>query len=224
MTTTEFIQNVNDSLRALDDDVPTTGTDEWNYWLRVAHRLKNKMYRDTKHVWTSSYAVAELGSVSASSEPAFELEDEYLASANYAYVLDGDGHRTDFRIIKPEEKNFHHQEVFIAGQDPQTLYFSNEITTGQGIIGGTLYLPGYFMPDDFYGDNDTIPVDDAYWLVMATAAEIAFNDLTYEDKFADLNAKANELWTQMVSNNRRGTYDNSRITPTNVRRIRDTRR
>ncbi len=54
---------------------------------------------------------------------------------------------------------------------------------------------------------------------MAVASEIAFNDITYEDKASDLNAKANALYRQMVSDERKGTYNNPIQTPVNVYRI-----
>jgi hypothetical protein len=224
MLVSAFLTNVNDALRALDDDTPTFGTDEAEYWLRVANRKKNELYEDVTKSWASTYAVLDLGAIVAAASPSYNISATFLAPANKAYVVDTDDHRHEYTIIKPEAQNSNAQAVFVAGQNPQKLYFTQEIIASSQIVGGTLYLPGYFIPANMTASDGTVPVDDPYWLVMATASEIAFNDLTYEDKAPDLNAKANALYDLMVAKNRRGTYNNPTVSPTNVTRIRDTRR
>lgn len=222
MFTSDFIINVNDTLRGTDDDPPAAGTDEFDYWLRVANRVRSDVYSDTSKAWASTYAVLNLGAVSASATPIYNLGATFLSPANDAYVLDASSRRTDFKIIKPQEKDPRYQQVYIASINPQKLYFTQEILAAHQIVGGTLYLPGYFMPADLTGDDaeaEVVIVDYDNWLIVATAAQLAFNDLTYEDKFTDLNNRANSLYKQMVSLNRRGTYDNPRQTPYNVPRI-----
>lgn len=220
MTTSQFLTDVNDVLRGTDDDPPNIGTDEANYWLRTANRIRRTLYRDTSKQWSSTYAVAELGTVSASPDPTFDLDDTFLSPAASAYVIKGD-QRTDIDIVKPQERSTYHQAVYIAGQDPEVLYFSKEIPVADNIVGGILYLPGYFMPDDINTKSGSaqIIVDDTDWLVTATAAELAFNDITYENKAGDLNARANALFSTMVKNNRRTSYGNQRTTPYEVKRI-----
>lgn len=220
MTTNQFLQDTNDVLRGTDDDAPLIGSDEANYWLRTANRIRRTLYRDTSKQWGSTYDVAELGTVSAATAPTFDLDDTFLSPATSAYVINGD-YRTDLDIIKPQEQDSRLQAVYIAGQDPEVLYFSKEILTADNMVGGTLYLPGYFMPDDISTNSGTaqIIVDDTDWLVTATAAELAFNDITYENKAADLNGRANALFSTMVKNNRRTSYGNHRTTPYEVKRI-----
>ena len=87
-------------------------------------------------------------------------------------------------------------------------------------MGGTLYVPGYYRPADLTQASDTLNVPDPYWAVMAVAAEVAASDVVYEDKEANLNAKANALYMQMGRDNRRGTYASPSVSPTNVKRIR----
>lgn len=223
MLVSELITRVNYVLRGIDDDAPTEGTAEYNYWLDTYNRKKDELYRDVTKLWSSSYAVLEVGSITASETPSFELEAEFLAPANYAYIIDAEDHRTEYEIIKPQELNINKQQIYIAG-NPQTLYFSQEIQSDAQIIDGTLYLPGYFMPDDVTASGEEILIDDPNWAVMAVAAEIAFNDLTFEDKYPDLNNKANALYIQMVKRNRRGTYGSPRVSPYNVRKIRSPER
>lgn len=51
--------------------------------------------------------------------------------------------------------------------------------------------------------TDELAISVPDWLVYATAADLAYNDTTYEDKFGDLIGQANNLYVQMVSNSRR---------------------
>lgn len=75
------------------------------------------------------------------------------------------------------------------------------------------------MPENLINATDVIAVDDPDWAVMATAAELAFNDITYEDKSAEINTKANALYKEMAQNNRANGFDNPRKVQTNVQRI-----
>jgi hypothetical protein len=218
MLVSEFLQQTNDALRATDDDVPTIGTDEANYWIRTALRIRRNLFRDTSKQWSSTYQVVNLGTIAAGNEPNFGLEVEFLHPASTAYVIKA-GQRTDIDIVEPQNTDHQRQAVFIAGADPQTLFFTKPILAADQIVGGTLFLPGYIMPDPFANANDTVVVDDPDWLLMATAAAIAAADLTYEDRAADLNSAANALYRVMTANNRRGTSGNPRISRYNMPQI-----
>lgn len=150
----------------------------------------------------------------------YNLHRSFLGASNQVYVLKTDGNRTYYDIIHPEEASNETRNVYIEGGNPLTLVFTDEIASTENIIGGTLHIPGYYMPDDVTANTDTVPIPDPNWAAYAVASEIAFNDITYEDKAPDLNAKANNLYNQMVLKNNRGTYSNPRITPTSVKRIR----
>jgi hypothetical protein len=127
-----------------------------------------------------------------------------------------------YQLGKPQERDRFTREVYISGRDPQTITFYDTIASTDQSVGGTLIVPGYYIPADYTSASDVITVDDPYWLVYAVASELAFNDLTYESKYVDLNNKANNLYNQMVITNRRGTSNYPRIARTNVNRIRDT--
>lgn len=125
---------------------------------------------------------------------------------------------------KPQERARYQNEVYLSGRNPQDLTFYDTISTAltAQLIGATLKLPGYYVPNDLTALTDIIPVDDPYWLVYAVAGELAFNDITYSDKAPDLNSKANNLYSDMVTLNRRGTSNYPRQARTNVNRIRNT--
>lgn len=126
----------------------------------------------------------------------------------------------EYMIGKPQERSRYNNEVYISGKHPQTITFYDDIETDSNLVGGTLKVPGYYAPNDLTASTDTVPVDDPYWLVYAVASELAFNDLTYSDKSPDLNAKANNLYSGMISTNRRGSNNTPRVARTNVERIR----
>lgn len=128
-----------------------------------------------------------------------------------------------FTIAKPQERKRFDNSVYLSSRNPQKLIFPDGVssTINSNIIGYSLKLPGYYLPNDLALSTDIVSVDDPYWLVYATASELAFNDITYSDKAPDLVTKANNLYEQMASNNRRGTSNNPRIAQTNVNNIKD---
>lgn len=128
-----------------------------------------------------------------------------------------------YKIGEPQERERYENEVYISSNLPQTITFQSTIDTthNDNLIGGTLKVPGFYIPADYTSATDTVVIDDPYWLVYAVASELAFNDITYSDKAPDLNNKANSLYSGMISNNRRGTNNNPRQARTNVNRILD---
>jgi hypothetical protein len=220
MTVSEFLTHVNLALRGTDDDAPTFGTDEANYWVATLNRKKDELYRNSRVLWDATWSVDSLGVVTASATPTYNCETELIAPSDKAFIVDTNSQKVYYDLIKPRERKDNKREVYLAGVNPQILYFTNEIEAGEDIVGGTLYLPGYYMPADVSLEDDDLPLPDPYWGVMAVAAEVAFNDIVYEDKAEGLNAKANALYMQMVRNNRRGTYNNPRVTSHNHYRIR----
>lgn len=220
MLVSDFMDNVNDAVRGTDDDTPVEGTTDWKYWLRVANRKNAELYGDTNNQLPTSWQLLEIGTIKAGSTVSFDLDDNFIGTSDNAYIIYGDtNQRLDIDIIKPQEKDYRKQQIFISGSNPQTLFFTKAIMNDESIIGGKLYMGAFVMPDVLVLGSDTVICEDPYWLVMATAAEIAANDLTYEDKAPDLNAKANNLYKIMIRKSRRGTYGNPRKSPINVRRI-----
>lgn len=209
MLVSEAITGINYALRGTDDDAPAWGSDASTYWLSVLNRKKDEFYRDATRNWSGIYSVESVGTISASTTPSYSLDESFIApcgdgESSGIYVIKT-SKRHDFTLIKPNERNTSNQEVFIAGLNPKTLYFSNEIKSTDTIVGGTLYVAGYYMPDNLTAAADELPFSDPQWAVLASAAEIAENDIVYEDKAGNLNAKANNLYAQMVAIEQRGT-------------------
>ncbi len=220
MDVTAAISSINYALRGTDEDAPSEGTDEWNYWLFFLNLKKNELYRDTEKNWPESHTTQSIGTVAAATSPSLEIPSNFLAPSGDgdgvgAYVV-ASGQRIDLDLVKPEEKRQDKRRVYIDGVNPRVLRFCDELTADDAIVGGTLYLPGYYLPADFENAGDTLTFPDNNWAVVSTAAEIAFNDVTYEDKAEGLNARANNLYRMMVSNSLSSYAGKSRKLRTNV--------
>jgi len=218
MILTTFFQQVNASFRGTDDDPPTTGTDFAN-WLLVTNRKISEWSGDGKVNWRSLFAVQDLSPVVAFGTQTYNLPANFSVASDRVTVTDTSGNAHYYMICEPQERDRYINSVYISGSNPQKLTFSTTIAANELIIGGTLSVGGYYEPTDLTTGTDTIPVDDPYWLVYAVASELAFNDITYSDKSPDLNAKANNLYSGMISNNRRGSNNAPRVARTNVNRI-----
>jgi hypothetical protein len=155
----------------------------------------------------------------ADGDEEYSLHRSFLHPSDRCYVTKTDGSKVFFNTTPPQARDDLTQEVYISGINPKTLTFSSDIDTGDQLIGGTLTIPGYYLPADVSDGADLLPVPDPNWLCMATAAEIAINDVIYEDKTVDLNEKANFLYRQMAMTNRSQVYGQSRKIPYNVKRI-----
>lgn len=154
----------------------------------------------------------------------YNLPRTFLFPSDKAYVTTTADNRVYFDIIQPQERSETVQQVFISDENPEALTFTADIESTDDIVGGTLTLPSYYLPADLSATTDVLPFPDPNWAVLSVASEIAFNDITYEDRSEGLNNKANALLRQMTSKNRRGTYNNPRTTPYNMYRIREPRR
>ena len=288
VTLLDAINRINYALRATDDDPPTFGDDEWNYWVDTLNRKKDELYEDLSKQWSDSYKPSspnEPGVVSTAGTTTltgngtyftdYKAGDEILVDGETSRIIDTITSDTSLTVtvafsntasgknftrsiiidssvegyhvhrsllspsdkvyvqtptqkifldlIKPQENDYVNQAVHLSGGNPQLLTFTQDILSDDQMVGGTLVIPGYYMPDDVSAQTDLIPAPDPNWLVMATASEIAFTDIVYEDRAETLNNRANSLWRQMVTKNMRGTYNNPRKVSYNVKRIQDTR-
>ena len=90
-------------------------------------------------------------------------------------------------------------EVFFYGINPKKIAFAT--TPETQYVGGSLIVPGYYIPSDLILATDEVSVDDPNWLVYTTAAELARNDPAKEDQFSSLIGMANDLHANMVKAN-----------------------
>lgn len=152
----------------------------------------------------------------------YNLSRRFLIPSDMAYVTDTDDVRHYLTIIAPQERSTLTQQVYLSGETPECLTFTSTIESTDAMVGGVLTVPAYYSPVALDDDDDIVPLPLPQWGVMAVASEIAFADITFEDKAPDLQAKANALYAQMSARNRKGTYGNPRKSAYNVPKIRGT--
>lgn len=140
----------------------------------------------------------------------YNLHRRFSYASDRPYVTLTSGDKVYFDLIKPQERDDVNQQVFLTSLQPYTLNFSQTIESTDTIVGGTLTIPGFYVPSDVSAATDEIPLINPQWGVLATATEIAFNDVVYEEKAPDLNAKANAQYQKLMALNSAGTYGNPR--------------
>lgn len=210
MDVTAAITAINYELRGTDEDAPAEGSDEWNYWLYFLNKKKNELYRDVKKNWPETFETRSIGTITASATPSYNIPADFIAPSGDedgigAYVINGTT-RHDLTLVKPHQIEKSNRLVYISGINPQVLKFADEITATDQLVGGTLYIPGYYLPADLVDGTDDLVFPDPYWGAIATAAEVAYNDVTYEDKAEGLNNKANNLYKLMEENSLNGFH------------------
>lgn len=233
MTLSQFYTRASYLLRGTDETAPTHGDDEAIYFLDTLNRIKDDLYQDTEKNWRNTYEVRSIGTITASAAPVYNLPTDFLAlsgdenstagAGGGVYIIKTDGNRVDVNVIRPEERDSQNRAVYIAGSSPEKLHFTTPIVAGEDIIGGTLYAPAYFMPADLSAESDVLPFLNPNWACTAVAADIAFNDITFEDKAPDLNTKANDLYKKMLKRNKGQLHNAPQRVKYNVKPIRDTR-
>ncbi len=220
---TTAISKISYALRGTDDDAPASDSEEWDYWLSVLNDKKDELFRDVKQNWAESYDVRSIGSIAVSTAPTFDLPSDFIAPSGLytgsgAYVVNG-AQRYELELKRGNDVRLSNRQVFIVGNNPKELKFGAAIDTSDLMVGGELFVPGYYMPGDLVDPTDKLPFADPLWGVYAAAAEIAFSDVVYEDKAESLNAKANYHYEQMVQANRQGVYGSPRKLAYNVKRV-----
>lgn len=278
------------ALRGIDDEAPTFGDDESNYWVSVLNDKKDELFKNPNLSWSSAFkavAPTEPGTVTtaattalagsgthftdyrvgdkitvagetertiativsdtsltvtaafsttasdltlthksiiASGVQSYSLHRSFNNPSDQVAILKSDGTYTYLDFMQPGARNDVTRGAYISGENPKVLTINTTIESTEDIVGGELQVPGFYVPDDISASTDLLPFPDPNWGVMATAAEVAFNDVIYEDKAADLNRKANALYQAMAATNRKGEYARPRTVPYNMRnRILDPR-
>ncbi len=281
MTLETLFSQINGSYRGTDDDVPISGTPDYDLWLEATNRKQGEWAKAKK--WQSNFLLAKptepgtvataatvtltgtgtnfldyrvgdkvtvagetvrtiatitsdtvltvtlaftntasaktftLAQIIATLVQSYSMHRRFFLPSDTVTVTTTDDVDMPYNFEKPQERI--RGQVYLSGRAPQTLTFYADLESTDPLIGGTLTTPGYYIPADLAELADVVPVDDPYWLVYSVAAELAFNDLTYEDKAPDLYAKANILWGTMSTNDRRGASNYPRTAQTSVSRI-----
>lgn len=90
-----------------------------------------------------------------------------------------------------------------CAQIGSTLVFNHKFTSLDSEYGGEIFVPCYTYPETISSTNlgDDVAVDNPYWLVLASAAEYVRTDLTRQNQYENISAKANQLMQRMMDDN-----------------------
>lgn len=179
-----------------DTKYPTPGTDNWTMYLAIINTLKDTWATDPDLNSDSCFEEREVDTVTAT-DLVYALDDDVCKLSDKVYVDTLSGRTIPFTVIKARDRhNYNNTEaVFLSGDNPRELNFTYMPTDA---IGGTIRAGIYFVPPDVSDGNNEVPVDRPMWVMYSGAAELAFNDPSKEDKFADLNGLANDEWQKMI--------------------------
>ena len=183
---------------------PAWGTEKANTALSIANRKQREWATDPNNRWASLFEVRDVSPVIATNTPTYDLDDDFMFPSDYAMVTRTSGSLSQYPIITPQRRNLYEQGLYISGRSPKQVTFSQTIDTG--LSGGTLAIPGYYMPADMVNASDTVAVDSPEWLIYITASELARNDAAKDDQYVNLVNQANDLYRKMIDNNNGGAF------------------
>ena len=213
MLVSTLFDRINYALRGLDDDTPAEGSEEATYWLSIINRKKDEWAYDPNENWSSLFAVRTLADPVVAGTQTYDLDRDFMRPSDDVFVEVGPKTITH-KLVEPQLRDT--GDVFITGK---ILNFTDTIEATDERVGGDILMPGFYSPIDLTAFDDDVLIDDPNWLAVAVAAELAFSDVTYEDKYSDLVGTANDLYTKMKSANRKGTITSPRAIRTSVNRI-----
>lgn len=132
------------------------------------------------------------------SDLTYNLHRSLFLPSDYVKVTRTDDSFSEYPIVKAQQRNAYAQTTYIHGINPRKITFAQEID--DALAGGTLYVPGYYLPSDIT-ETGLIVVDDPNWLATITASELARNDPAKDDMHPILVGMANELYLRMSNAN-----------------------
>lgn len=154
MIVNDFLQEINDALRATDDDVPTVGTEEASYWLRIAKRLRRNLYNDPTKRWRSTYKETppnEPGTVATTGSTTLTGTNTYFLDYQVGDKITVDGETV--RTIATITSNTVLTVTVAFDNTDSGLTFTRQIIITTGVT-------AYNLHRDFIGPSDTFYVID----------------------------------------------------------------
>jgi hypothetical protein len=209
-------------------NAPAPGADPFQKYLAIANRLKNVWAQDADILWNSLFDTREYGPVQAANQE-YDLDSDVFFVSDGVSIVRLDGNIDWFRVVQPKARNdesssrpdhgigmsggdFGMPLVYIKGSSANqgsnlTLVFVDPFTATSLDVGGTISVGVYTLPDDFKNSSDIVVVDDPYWLVYATASELARNDPAKQDQVPNLSGLANAAYGKMITLNQGNSFE-----------------
>lgn len=200
MLASDFLNEVYVKYRGkIASRTPAWGSDKAIVAIGIANSKKNEWATDPRNKWDSLFDIVSMGTISTGTST-YDLDDSFFMASDYAKVVLTNGEYVEYPIVKPQQRNLSSgQSLYIHGSDPRKITFTQ--TIDDSLDGGTLYIPGYYIPADMTLSTSVVPVDNPQWLVYVTAAELARNDPAKDDQYPTLLGTANDLYVKMSNAN-----------------------
>lgn len=199
MTTQEFVNN---AYLRLNGKIPTfaAGTAKYNAMLAIGN-MQISVW-ENEDDWNSLYNPAfSVGAVTATDTFPLGSTVNYISAAIGDVVkitrLDG---TVDRYFTVPAEILSQHTGNYCA-KIGQNLKFAQAFKTTDPQFGGAITAPVYLHAAILVNTTDVVPVDDANWLCVASAAQAASSSIVKASMYANLMGEANSLMANMKYSN-----------------------
>lgn len=179
---------------------------KWQKICGIANYYQNAWLNEPGQTWNSRYERArQIGTITSNDE--YQLDDDIreisTSKGDNVYISAKDGSKIEFQLVDYDDlKNY--QAGNYCAKIGQNLVFNKRFATNDPCFGGKLFAPVYTSIEKLKNPNDTISVDDPWWLVTIVAAEYIRNDIVKQNQYGNLMAEANNLMTSMIQRNRSG--------------------
>lgn len=200
MTAQELLDSVYQVYRGkIQSRTPAFTSDKGVVTLGIANRKIREWATDPRNKWNSLFEIKLVDTIDVLTQT-YDLDPLFFQPSDFVRAVKTDGTSTEYPIVKAQQREaISGQNAYIHGLNPKKITLSRDIDSE--LDGGTLYLPGYYIPAPLTLSTDIVPVDDPNWLVYITASELARNDPAKEDSFPTLVGMANEMYTRMSNAN-----------------------
>lgn len=206
MTLADLITQVHYAYKG-NTRVPVSGDVKYTLYLGIANRKIREWARDPNNHWASLYDGSRTIGTVASGTQTYDLDEDFISPSDQIFAETSATSYFEMDVIKAPLRHQLSNGVFISSFDPPKLTFADTIGSTSSLVGRTIRVPGYYMPEELVSPSDFIPVDNPDWLVYATAAELARNDAAKTDQFPNLIGLANEEYRKMVENNQNSSFE-----------------
>jgi hypothetical protein len=224
-----FIQQVQIAYKG-NSNWPASGDPKYSQYVAIANRLMADWMMDADVLWNSLFDERTYGPVAAAIQT-YDMDSDVFYLSDSVQILQTTGNTHNFRVVHPNARNddqsgigstgadFGLPLVYITGMAANqgsnlTMNFVEPFqTTQNGItiispdVGGTIQVGVYTLLPDLANDTDTIMVDNPYWLVWMTAAELARNDPAKQDQVPNLVGMANQSYEKMITANQGNSFE-----------------
>lgn len=207
ITVESFFKEVYTKYKGKQSKVPAFASDKWLSAVITLQAKLREFATDPYHEWDSLHQEVNGGTITVNNST-YDLDD-IIQRPSDKIIVTKSGQITRIGFIKLVQR-FQPEYMgpgyaYLHGNDPQQLTINANILTGDNLIGGTITIPAYILPDILsaapgnVGVNDSILVDNIDWLVHAVAGEIARNDPAKRAQYPNLQGLANNFWQNMVA-------------------------